>query len=745
MIQNPFKLQNWKIKKFLMVILFFQLSLLGLFALNKLGMDTPIIRPLIGFIYLSFIPGYLLLRILKLHNLCSIESFLYALGLSLFMDMFVGFLMNMLYPILGITDKPISEITIVLTMAGTVFLLCIIAYLRDKNYNSPDFIDLKDILNPQVLFLSLIPFMAIFGTYLVNYYHNNILLMIMIVVIALVALIIGFTNWIDKKYYPYAIWTIAIALIFHVSLFTDYIRVSDIAGETYIAKTIVESSLWNFNMYSPYASVLSVTILPIITYHICKIDLTWIYKVMFPLFGSLIPVGLYFTYLKVTCSTKKSFLSSYIFIIIQPFFMQLTVITKQLISEIFLVLILIILLSKLSYFKKFILLVIFGASLIISHYGTAYLIMTMLIFTLIVLKLFNIIKRDNFKEWYLLFGFTIIYITLVLGWNLYISKSITFKVLVTTVNLAFHKLLIEFMSSKSSRGAYLLTKQLPLLGLLIKYLYMMITGFMFIGFVKRILAMFKSKELDFNKTVHLIFSLYWIIIIIASVVVPYFAVMDPRRLYHLAFFTLAPYVIMGGMLTFKKLPIFNKHSLKILYVMFMLFMLLNTGFVSELLKKPPYFRYLNQNTALEYGAPEDKAQCLMGNVFIQNIYGGKWLNTYKEKSKKIYRFNVIQASPSLTVYNNISPKEVSYITLFEFVPTDDNHVIDSINRSVNNIHENNNYIYIDYANIKYNLGWGWYNQLKIIIPFNISEISPILHKNFNKIYDNGGSQIFLSD
>ena len=126
-LQNPFKLQNWKFKKFLLIILGIQLSLLGLFALNNLGVNTPIIRPLIGFIYLSFVPGYLLLRILKLHNLSSIESFLYALGLSLFMDMFIGFLMNMFYPILGITNKPIAEIPIVLTMAGVVFLLCIIA------------------------------------------------------------------------------------------------------------------------------------------------------------------------------------------------------------------------------------------------------------------------------------------------------------------------------------------------------------------------------------------------------------------------------------------------------------------------------------------------------------------------------------------------------------------------------------------------------------------------------------------
>ena len=327
--ENPFKLQNWKFKKFLIVILFFQISLLGLFALNKFGIDTPIIRPLIGFIYLSFIPGYLLLRILRLHNLSSIESFLYALGLSLFTDMFVGFLMNMLYPILGITDKPITEIPIVLTMAGVIFLLCIIAYLRDKDYNNPDYINLKDILNPQVLFLSLIPFMAVFGTYLVNYYHNNILLMIMIVIIALVALIIGFTDWVNEKYYPYAIWVMAIALILQSTLIGDFIKIYD--GEGYVPNLTINQGIATLNMSNNYFSVVGNTILTPIIILTSGLNIVVIYKLIYPFIWSLAPLGMYayINAIKILKNKKEVFFTLFLYIVLPSFFNLIPFLKKQ--------------------------------------------------------------------------------------------------------------------------------------------------------------------------------------------------------------------------------------------------------------------------------------------------------------------------------------------------------------------------------------------------------------------------------
>ncbi|XRP97071.1 DUF2206 domain-containing protein [Methanocaldococcus sp. 16A] len=729
--ENPFKLQNWKFKKFLIIILFFQISLLGLFALNKLGMDTPIIRPLIGFIYLSFVPGYLLLRILRLHNLSSIESFLYALGLSLFIDMFVGFLMNMFYPILGITDKPISEIPIVLTMAGVVFLLYIIAYLRDKDYDNPDFIDLKDILNPQVLFLSLIPFMAIFGTYLVNYYHNNILLMIMIVVIALVALVIGFTNWIDEKYYPYAIWVMAIALIFHVSLFTNYIPVQDVYGEFYIANSVIGNHIWNYNLSSSYNSVLSDTLLPSFLYYICKISLNWTYKIIFPLLASFLPIGLYSIYSK-HLSKKSAFLASYLFIIIQPFYILIPFLTKQLTAEIFLLLILMLFSSKLYKSKKIILFVIFAMSLIVSHYGTSYLVMFMFLFTVVFLKIFEAMKKEEMKNQISngIVAFTLIYVVFTLGWYIYISNSVSFASLVGIGKTIAHTIFTEFLNPEYSRGAYTLTKQLPLLGQLLKYMYLIISGLIFVGYLKTLFDILKSKS-NFSP-IYLAFSTYWIGILGAAVAVPFFAVMNPYRLYHLAFFTLAPFSIVGTIFVFnliKKIRIITinyNEVLKILTVFFVIFMLLNTEFISEIVKQPPYSRYLSENTILNQKQINinETGKLYSGIMTTYDVLGAKWISEHGKKNNFIYSGSWAFGNAPLHAYGGIPLYRVKDITL---TPV------------------NGSYIFFMELLVKYKI-WYYNDPLaaKCLIYYNATSYYNILIKKYNKIYDNGGCQILLS-
>ena len=65
--KNFFQINDWEIKKFLVVIVSVQLSLIGLIVLNAIGMDIPLFREILGFLLLTFIPGFIILRILKVH------------------------------------------------------------------------------------------------------------------------------------------------------------------------------------------------------------------------------------------------------------------------------------------------------------------------------------------------------------------------------------------------------------------------------------------------------------------------------------------------------------------------------------------------------------------------------------------------------------------------------------------------------------------------------------------------------
>lgn len=74
---------DWDIKKCLWLSLAISLAALGLVGLAAVGFDMPILRQIVGFVFLTFVPGILILRILKSHNIGLIESLLYSVGLSL--------------------------------------------------------------------------------------------------------------------------------------------------------------------------------------------------------------------------------------------------------------------------------------------------------------------------------------------------------------------------------------------------------------------------------------------------------------------------------------------------------------------------------------------------------------------------------------------------------------------------------------------------------------------------------------
>ena len=77
-IQNPLQMNDWNIRRFLAIIFSFQISIYGLQILDHIGIQIPIIQQLVGFIYLAFIPGILILRCLKIHKIGNVKTLLYS-------------------------------------------------------------------------------------------------------------------------------------------------------------------------------------------------------------------------------------------------------------------------------------------------------------------------------------------------------------------------------------------------------------------------------------------------------------------------------------------------------------------------------------------------------------------------------------------------------------------------------------------------------------------------------------------
>ena len=273
MIENPFTMNDWNIKKFLLAILSIQVALIALIALDSLGFYLPILRQLVAFIYITFIPGIVLLRVLGLHKLGSIRTILYAVGLSISTIMFIGSVLNLFYS--SPLSSPISLIPLIVVVSAVVLILSLVSYLRDRQFSSPDMVDAKDILSSECIFLLLLPIFSIFSTYLMNIYGNNILQIVLLIAIMAIPVMLAL-GWIQKKYLPIAIFTISLSLLFHTTLITDYLWGADIFVEYFYSNLVIANSHWAPTLYENVNNMLSIVILAPAYSIISNLDLVWV-------------------------------------------------------------------------------------------------------------------------------------------------------------------------------------------------------------------------------------------------------------------------------------------------------------------------------------------------------------------------------------------------------------------------------------------------------------------------------------
>jgi uncharacterized membrane protein len=639
-------MNDWEIKKFLKVVLAIQLAVWGVIGLDVIGLQTPILRQLICFIYLTFIPGIIILRILKLHKLGNIETMLYTVGLSIATLMFTGLFMNTIYPIFGVSG-PISIVPLIITISILVSILCILSYIRDKDFSDPSFIDIGDVLSLPALFLCLIPFLAIFGTYLVNSHHNNILLMFLIVILAIIALLVAFDKFIPKNLYPLSVFVIAISLLFHGSLISMYIWGWDIHVEYYISNLVIANPLWDSTIPSTVNAMLSIVMLTPIFSNICSMSLTWVFKIIYPLLFSLVPLGLYRVFQKQT-TDKIAFLSGFFFMSGYIFYSEMITLARQQIAELFLVLLILLMVDKnMNKIKRSFLFIVFGISLTVSHYGLSYIYMFCLISAWLILVLMDSPAiqrlRDNFHSKFsrksekltgnpnstnvenrtISSTFVLLFITFTLTWYMYVSSSSAFNTIVHIGDHIASSIFTDFLSPEATEGLRMMTAQ-PKSGLLheinrsIHYLNQI---FIIIG----VLALLKYREMKFERG-YAAFSVINLVILFAAVSVPFFASsLAMTRLYHITLFFLAPFCVIGGITVFRMLSKVVRVawtsksvriSLKVLSVYFVIFLLYSTGFVWEVAEGQSGSIALN--STMDYPRFND-----------QEVLGAKWLTEVK--------------------------------------------------------------------------------------------------------------------
>ncbi len=391
-------------------------------------LDLPLLRDIIPFLFFTIVPGFLIVSILKQNKIEFLIKILLSIGLSVSVLLSIGLLLNSLYPVLL---KPLSLTPLLVSLNLLVLILTIFAYQRNKNdFNSSLIFNynfkLGDKLLSPLIFTLLFPFMAILGTYLMNTTLNNIIILTMLFLIPVYIIIIAYLR--DRVHpvtYPIALFMIGLGLILMHALTSAHIIGRDVHQEFYCFQLTLANFHWNiYDYYNPYNACLSITILPTVYQVLSNLNPEYVFKLLFGLLGSILPLMVY-TVAKKYLNHKFAFFASLLFVF-QVFFIDIVGAVRQEVAIIFFFLAVIVIFDcfgdkkfEKSWVKK-LLFLIFVSSMVVTHYATSYVAFALLVPILLLPFLKNLYTEK--KVTFINFEVLIIYFFIIILWFMLYAK-----------------------------------------------------------------------------------------------------------------------------------------------------------------------------------------------------------------------------------------------------------------------------------------------------------------------------------
>lgn len=700
----------WRSKYLFLVLLALQF----IFDVS-LYFDIPIVRQVLGFFYLTFVPGIIILTFLKLEKLDLVEKTLLSVGLSVAFSMFFGLFINTLCPIIGLS-QPLSTKILVVSLNLFIGLSCSIGYFLGGKPNVVRIrLHLSSLDLSTILAFVCLPILSIFGTISMNISgDNSLLLLVMGITPILAVCVILLYKKFTSDIFPTALLTIYIAVLLTLWLTTNYILGWDSHFAYHVFKLTDNAALWNPVRAPSYVSIdeanamLSVTVLPTIYSKILDLDGTWIFKIIYPLLASFVPLGLYKLYLTQT-RKEIAFLGTFFFI--SNAFDGLGS-HKQWIAFLFYILLFFIMFNdKISVSKRKIMFIIFGGALVVSHYASLYIFLFIISFTWVISVLF---KKTSKITLSLIFMISV----MAFSWYIYTMNSAVFNDVTQIGRDIYRNLSTDFINPEA-RGTTIMT-QFGIIGPptyihLIGRLFFYSTEFLlFAGFVA---AVIKFRKINFDLEYLIAASLNMIILVMTIIIPNLAANFLMTRFYRTTLVFLAPLCIIGGeeiLANIRKLRIVHLQkkwfALVLMLLVFAPFFLFHTDFVYEITKVKSWSIPLSS-----YRMPPVELSDVI--LYEKEVMGARWLSKHAGENSLVYA-DRISKSHVLMGYGLIDWRRIE--------------VLSNTTRTI----ESGAFIYLRRLNIVSGIVKGTYTA-----QWNTSDLSPLLDIQ-NRIYSNGECDIY---
>lgn len=708
-----------KLGKFILMIAALQFAFILPVVLN-----IPIARQAIVFACLIFIPGTIILKALRLDELHLVEKVVFSVGFSIVFLMIVGLVIN---EIGGSRARPLSELPLMLVLDGALISMFVLGYLTNKEYKFPWITDLK--LSPSItsaIPFALLPILSIVGAIWVNAYGDNRVLLFLI---ATIAVLFAFCALSEKvlpvKLYPFALFSIAIALLFHYSLISSYVIGPDIQLEYYSFRVTQDAAHWSSVIrniwdytYGRFNSMISITILPTILSNLLNLNATWTLKIVYPIIFSFVPLSLYQLW-QTFMGKKAAFVTTFFFMAQLTFYTDMLALAREMVAELFFVLLLFVLLNnKMKLVSRKLCFIIFSTGLVLSHYSMSYIF---LFYILLVLILLFLVKRPSTTITLSMVAF---FFGIMFSWYIFTSSSGAFTSLVTFGDNVYNDLggflSIESRGSGVMRGLGLESSPTPLNTASRIFAYA--TQFLIlVGFIVEITGRTKKRARTPATTSpeYMAFSTMNIALLALLILVPGLALtMRIERFYHILLFVLAPFCVLGAqkLVSFVSTSKTESKTIVLLLVILIPYFLFQTSFIYEVTGSRSQSIPLSRNHMDRFLLFNN-----YGYIDEQSVSGVEWMSDHLNLSDTSITGAPLSADLISTTY---------VLTSYGMYRGE----LDILSR--NTVIRSGEAVYLS----SYNVIDGKFRDSSGTLK-NITDISSLLDK-LNKLYSNGASEIY---
>ena len=731
------KTNNLNSRTLLAYLLFFQVI-----VCITIVFDIPYFRQVLGFIFFTIVPGLVFLQLLGIKRSSITETIILAVGLSLIFLMIIGAIINELGSMNYISD-PLSTGPICIVTNIFVIFLYIISYFRNKGSTGFSLDHLEKIWF--LLPILALPLLSVSGVLLILYFNNIILLVIFFILVPVILVYSSFRSQLSL-YYPFIIFSIVLALVLSNTLLSNYIYGADTHGEFNSFMATKTGSYWNpldFDHYQEWSDnyMMSITVLPTVLSNLLNIGASWIFKLIFPIFYSLVPVGLYHLYQK-QWSERTALISAFFFIANYNFFIVVLTNAKQMIGTLFYVILFLILFSKIKNNNQNNVIVFFLAclGLIVSHYSMAYLFIAATLFTWFIGKF--LLKNVRTKITTLIVTFSL---SLTFLWYMFLAQGPLLKI-EGVIRRSIESFLTEFFlfeargsGIQQALGIVSRPSELHYVGTLLYDLTILLimTGFISI--------LIKRKQERKNPEIFLLMT-FSAILLFSAVIIPRFAsFLELGRLYIIALIFLSPLFAIGAKSLFnivlnlrirtKTLDLRTKkkranYVLALTLLVLIMFYLFQTGFIYEVTNDPE-----PSSIALSESKMENSTILLQES----DVFSAIWLSTFGNVQDHWTFSDRVSLDHVLNSYSTIDRSMLLLLSNTTDKVLAGGTYVRTENRY--DLNSNVTYIYLSEFNVvKETITWWPAKNLY----FHLSEI-PVLNSteaSINKIYSNSLSEVY---